>query len=71
MQVTVNNGGGINDQYTTQYTFNKQAKCIYNAMGQKINNLNPSQIRPGVYFYQKNNRIYKLLIIKPNLYFLN
>jgi murein DD-endopeptidase MepM/ murein hydrolase activator NlpD len=72
MQVTVNNGGGINDdQHITQNSFDKKVNGFYNAMGQKINSLNPSQIRPGVYFYQNNNRIHKLLIIKPNIYFLN
>lgn len=72
MQVTVNNGGGINDdKHISQKGFENKIDGLYNAMGQKMNNLHPSQIRPGVYFYQRKDGIHKLLIVKPSSYFLN
>lgn len=63
MQVTVANGSAIEEySFVNRKAISIKDGVIYNALGQRVNS---GQLKPGVYFYNKNSNIHKLLIIKP------
>jgi murein DD-endopeptidase MepM/ murein hydrolase activator NlpD len=70
MQVTVNNNPGIEEEGIVKKV--KFAdRMIFNALGQKLKNENPTELKQGVYFYCQNNSMHKILVIKPNVYFIS
>lgn len=71
MQVTVNNAIGITEHENHfQSSFNKirNIKGFYNSVGQKVKY---QKLKPGIYFYQENDSMHKLLIIKPTTFLIN
>lgn len=72
MQVTVNNGGGVTEEENhSQFSKSVCEGGLFNSLGQKLSNLNLAQLKPGIYFYNKNGITHKLLIVKPTVYFQN
>ncbi|MEO0077228.1 MAG: hypothetical protein ABIK19_06135, partial [candidate division WOR-3 bacterium] len=66
MLVIVNNSPGVAERTNPVIEQLKTDKInsLYNILGQKLNKANYQQLKPGIYFYQNNNKLHKVIIIK-------